>query len=118
MPLLKFSADTGARAVRHIAADANFQRSRQQNSLDALYLAIIGAGVSGMSAALEAREAGFSFATEKANEPFYTLANFTKGKTIYTYPTAMELSGHLRFRASVREALIEELKEQTLTGDI
>ena len=42
VPLLKFSADTGVRAVRHIAADVDFQRARQQNSLDALYLAIVG----------------------------------------------------------------------------
>ena len=90
VPFLKFSADTSARSVRHIAADADFPRARQQNNLDPLYFAIFGAGVSGMSAALEAREAGFSFATEKANEPFYTLINFTKGKTIYTYPTAKD----------------------------
>ena len=112
VPLLKFSADTGARAVRHIAADANFQRARQQDNLDALDLAIVGAGVSGMSAALEARQAGLSFAIAEANEPFSTLINFPKGKPIYTYPTAMEPSGHLRFRASVREALIEEQEEE------
>ena len=76
--------------VRHIAADADFPRARQQNNLDALYLTILGAGISGTSAALEAREEGFLFAIEKANEPFYMLINFTKGKTIYTYPTAKD----------------------------
>jgi len=118
VPLLKFSADTGARAVRHITADADFQRARQQDDRDALDLAIIGAGVSGMAAALEARQAGLSFAIAEANEPFSTLINFPKGKPIYTYPTAMEPTGNLRFRAEVREALIEELREQTLSGDI
>ena len=118
VPLLKFSADTGARAVRHVVADANFQRAGQQDNSDSLYLAIVGAGVSGMSVALEARQAGLSFTIAETNEPFSTLINFPKGKPIYTYPTAMEPSGHLRFRASVREALIQELKEQALTGDI
>ena len=90
VPLLKFSADTGARAVRHITADADFQRVHQQDDRDALDLAIIGAGVSGMAAALEARKAGLSFAIAEANEPFSTLINFPKGKPIYIYPTAME----------------------------
>ena len=46
IPLLKFSADTGARAVQHIAADEAFQRSRGQE--DVLDLAIVGAGVRGV----------------------------------------------------------------------
>ena len=40
---MKFSADTGARAVQHIIADEAFQRSKGQE--DVLDLAIIGAGV-------------------------------------------------------------------------
>ena len=50
IPLLKFSADTGARAVQHIAADEAFQRGKGQE--DVLDLAIVGAGVSGMSRGL------------------------------------------------------------------
>ena len=46
IPLLKFSADTGARAVQHIASDEAFQRSKGQE--DVLDLAIIGAGVRGV----------------------------------------------------------------------
>ncbi len=114
VPLLKFSADTGARAVRHIAADADFQRARQREETGALDIAIVGAGVSGMAAALEARQAGLSFAIVEANEPLSTLINFPKGKPIYTYPTTMEPAGQLRFDAEVREQLIEELREQTL----
>ena len=53
IPLLKFSADTGARAVQHILTDETFLRDK--GSDDIVDLAIIGAGVSGMSAALEAR---------------------------------------------------------------
>ena len=87
MPLLRFSADTGARAVRHIAANADFLRTCQQDNLDALSLAVVGAGVSDMSAALEARETGFSFAITEANKPFSELINFPKGKLICTYTT-------------------------------
>ena len=61
IPLLKFSADAGARAVQHIAADQRLQRHRQ-NDEEVRDIAIIGAGISGMSAALEARRQGLSIA--------------------------------------------------------
>src|ERR1051326_5065623 len=51
IPLLKFSADTGARAVQTIAAQPDFQASRKAEGADeALDLVIVGAGVAGMSA--------------------------------------------------------------------
>jgi thioredoxin reductase/ferredoxin len=118
IPLLKFSADTGARAVRHILEDGEFQRLRRQNQQGVIDLAIVGAGVSGMSAALEAREAGLSFEVLEATEPFSTLVNFPKGKPIYTYPTDMVPAGQVRFAAQVKEPLIEELKQQTLERGI
>ena len=56
VPLLKFSSDSGARAVQTIAADPAFDKRSQQDGV--LDLVIVGAGVSGMAAALEARETG------------------------------------------------------------
>jgi NosR/NirI family nitrous oxide reductase transcriptional regulator len=118
IPLLKFSADTGARAVLHIAADTRFQQMRKESDQETIDIAIIGAGVSGMSAALEARAAGLSFVVIEATEPFSTLVNFPKGKPIYTYPTDMEPAGQIRFRAEVKEPLLAELKAQTLGNGI
>src|ERR1041384_7796329 len=67
IPLLKFSADTGARAVQAILREPDFRSSdilvatgRGKDAAptnDLLDLAIIGAGVSGISAALEAQKA-------------------------------------------------------------
>src|SRR5439155_20143466 len=68
IPLLKFSSHTGAEAVRAILREPNFrkpdgekrlQRTRSdgqafQSEGDLLDLAIIGAGVAGISAAIEA----------------------------------------------------------------
>ncbi len=118
IPLLKFSADTGARAVQHILGDKPFQQARDQGDEKVLDLAIVGAGVSGMSAALEAREAGLSFVIIEATEPFSTLVNFPKGKPIFTYPTDMQPAGQIRFVAKVKEPLVAELKEQTLISGI
>ncbi len=108
IPLLKFSADSGARAVQTIAADPQFQRSRGAG----LDLAIVGGGVSGMAAALEARKLGLSFEVLEASEPFSTLVNFPKEKPIYAYPTEMRPAGELEFKATVKEPLVDELREQ------
>ena len=119
IPLLKFSAESGTRAVRAITEDREFQHERSR-SVDAaiLDLAIVGAGVSGMAAALEAQAQGLSFVIVEATEPFSTIVNFPKGKPIYAYPTAMVPAGHLQFRAAVKEGLIEELLNQTLERGI
>jgi thioredoxin reductase/Fe-S-cluster-containing hydrogenase component 2 len=111
IPLLKFSADTGARAVQAMLAEPDFgpQDRGQEGVLD---LAIVGAGVSGLSAALEAQKAGLSFRMFEAVEPFSTIVNFPKAKPIYTYPTDMEPEGQMRFKADVKEDLLAELHEQ------
>src|SRR5205085_1870159 len=84
----------------------------------AIDLVILGAGVSGMSAALEAKKNGLRFEILEATEPFSTLVNFPKGKPIYTYPTDMVPAGELQFKGQVKEALVEEVKAQTLARGI
>jgi len=118
VPLLKFSSDSGARAVRTIVADPSFaSRSREDGVLD---LVIVGAGVSGMAAALEARRAGLRLEVLEATEPFSTIVNFPKRKPIYTYPTDMTPAGELQFteRSAVKEGLLEELRDLTVNAGI
>ncbi|HYM82321.1 MAG TPA: NAD(P)-binding domain-containing protein [Candidatus Limnocylindria bacterium] len=115
IPLLKFSLDSGARAVRTIASDP---RLRAQRSEDVLDLVIVGAGVSGMAAAMEARKHNLRFAILEATEPFSTLVNFPRAKPIYTYPNDMTPAGDLQVQADVKEALIEELRVQTTGAGI
>ena len=64
---------------------------------------VVGAGVSGMAAALEARKRGLAFEILEASEPFSTIVNFPKGKPIYTFPTEMTPDGDLQFTARVKE---------------
>jgi thioredoxin reductase/ferredoxin len=111
IPLLKFSADSGARAVQAISGEPGFRAGA--GGEDVLDLAIIGGGVSGYAAAKAAQTAGLSFALFEAQEPFSTIANFPKGKPIYTYPTDMTPAGEIRFAATVKEALLDELRAQT-----
>ena len=113
IPLLKFSSDTGARAVQTIVGEAGFgNRKTQEGVCD---LVIVGGGVAGMAAAIEAKKHGLDFKLLEASERFSTVVNFPKGKPIYTYPTEMVPAGDLQFSdtADVKERLLEELLERT-----
>ena len=110
IPLLKFSSKTGAEAVREIALE--LKSGSKNQSGETLDLAIIGGGVSGISAAIEAKKSGLTFAIFEAAQPFSTVANFPKGKPIYTYPTDLKLDGGLQFSANVKESLLAEMEAQ------
>jgi NosR/NirI family nitrous oxide reductase transcriptional regulator len=110
VPLLKFSADTGARAVQAIARDEDFQKRKGGDGV--VDVAIIGGGVSGIAAAMEAKKAGLSYVVFEAAQEFSTIANFPKAKPIYTYPTEMTPAGELKLTAAVKESLLDELEAQ------
>ena len=111
IPLLKFALDSGARVAAAAAEFAAAEKSGPGGEA-VLDLVIIGAGVSGMAAAVEARKRGLRFEILEATEPFSTLVNFPRGKPIYTYPRSMKPSGDLQVSADVKEALVQELTLQ------
>ncbi|QQE10879.1 NAD(P)-binding domain-containing protein [Planctomycetota bacterium] len=112
VPLLKFSADTGAKAVKQILADPSFQNRKQNESI--YDIIIVGGGVSGFAAAIEAKKAGLTYKLFEASEAFSTIVNFPKGKPIFTYPTDMTPEGDLQFheKSAIKEGLVEDLQEQ------
>jgi NosR/NirI family transcriptional regulator, nitrous oxide reductase regulator len=113
IPLLKFAADSGARAVQHIAATR--PRASSHGELD---LIIVGAGIGGMAAALEASHQGLSCAVVEASEPFSTIVNFPRRKPIFAYPTQMRPAGRLAITAEVKEDLLDELRSQAAAANI
>lgn len=118
VPLLKFSAETGTRAVMTIDADPAFKD--RETADDVVDVAIIGAGVSGFAAAKEAKKRGLRYTLVEAAQPFSTIVNFPKKKPIFTYPTEMTPVGDLQFNAKseVKEGLLEDMHEQTLDQGI
>ena len=121
IPLLKFSSHTGANAVRAILREPEFreaERGTRTAERDVLDLGIIGGGVAGISAAIEAKGAGLRFAIFEATEVFSTVINFPKAKPIYTYPTEMKLEGGLQFTAKVKEGLVAEMEAQRRAAGI
>ena len=116
VPLLKFALDTGAKVVDRIAAD--LAADRATTAAGTVDLAILGAGVSGYAAAIEAKARGLSFTLIEAAEPFATIANFPVRKPIFTYPMSMTPAGRLQVRADVKEALLDELHAQAETAGV
>src|SRR5215469_11049430 len=117
IPLLKFSSQTATNAVRAILQEPDFLK-RDTSQAEVLDLAIIGGGVAGISAALEAKKANLRFAVYEATQLFSTVVNFPKAKPIYTYPTDLRLQGGLQFQATVKEALLEEMEAQQRAAGI
>ncbi len=113
VPLLKFSSETGAQAVRAILAEPDFARGRGQDAA-VFDVAIIGGGVSGISAAMEAAKAGLTYRLFEATQVFSTVANFPIAKPIYTYPTEMTPVGGIQYppTSDVKEALLEDMERQ------
>ena len=121
VPLLKFSSDSGARAVRAILAEPDFSATRRPDAdPDVLDVAIVGGGIAGIAAAIAAKKAGLSFAVFEATEVFSTVANFPKAKPIYTYPTGMTPDGDLQFRSEVhpKEQLLADLESRRKAAGI
>ncbi|MCF3649065.1 NAD(P)-binding domain-containing protein [Synoicihabitans lomoniglobus] len=115
VPLLKFAADTGAKAANAVADELGADVGGDSGPMD---LAIVGGGVAGLAAALEAKRRGLRFAVFEASAPFATIVNFPKGKPIYTYPTDMAPAGDLALRADVKEDLLAELEAQRVAAGI
>jgi thioredoxin reductase/ferredoxin len=118
VPLLKFSADTGARAIQQIVQDPLFVKRKRQ--LDRYDLVIIGGGVSGYAAAIEAKHQGLNFIVLEATQAFSTIANFPKEKPIFTYPSEMQPQGALTFEGdvSVKETLLADLLATAKAAEI
>jgi thioredoxin reductase/Fe-S-cluster-containing hydrogenase component 2 len=117
IPLLKLALDGGARAIAAFLSEPDFGARRGKDA-ERVDVAIVGAGVSGLAAAIEAKAAGLSYRLFEASQPLSTLVNFPKGKPIFTYPTEMKPAGRLQVTANVKEALVEELERQRAAAGI
>ena len=120
VPLLKFSSDTAARAVHAFLTEPDFAgRDRpagagSSGDDDIPDVAIVGAGVAGVSAAIECAKAGLSYVLYENARPFSTVANFPRRKPIYTYPQQMTPSGGIQYDDGddVKEKLLESMQRQ------
>lgn len=109
-PLLKDALDSGARTAARIAADPALRSA--PTAAGTLDLVIVGGGVSGFAAALEARRRGLACELVEADEPFFTPVNYPAHRPIIAYPSGMRPAGGLQITADVKETLVAELRAQ------
>ena len=72
IPLLKFALDSGAKAAQRCLRELKTPTSE----LDLFDVAIVGAGVSGLAAAVELARSGLRFTVIEANQRLATVMNF------------------------------------------
>jgi NosR/NirI family transcriptional regulator, nitrous oxide reductase regulator len=118
IPLIKLSAESGYELVQRFLNDTAFKKERQNKAADVFDLIIIGAGPSGVSAALRAAELGYNYLIIESNRMFNTITNFPTSKPIYVTPTDPPMNSALRFSDGTKESLLAEftndLKEKPL----
>ena len=101
-PVIKLAMQQGFEVVRHIASlpDA---RAHQDGVLDIL---IVGAGASGLNAALEATERGLTSLLLEKGKIANTIENFPEKKWVYAEPDTAPAKGKLWLDGARKEDLI------------
>jgi thioredoxin reductase/ferredoxin len=121
--LLRDAADSGARAVQAIVAERGFAASADPAVPD---IAVVGAGVAGISAAIEARRAGLSVAVYEATAPFSALSDLRRSRPVILPPVApapaaapaAQTAGGLAVIAGPREQVLADLNRQRLEAGV
>ena len=81
-------------------------------------VAIVGAGVTGVAAAIRLAELGCKVAIFDLGKSFQTLRNFTKGKLILDEPSEMKLEGSIPLNEGSIEDTLKHFEEALLASGI
>lgn len=114
IPLLKLAAESGKKIIDTFDADAQFQSQRKSMAAD-YDIVIVGGGISGISAAIEALKRGYKFIVLESAQRFSTVINFPKGKPIYSEPASVQQHAALKINDGTKESLLSDLEEQIAT---
>jgi thioredoxin reductase/ferredoxin len=111
IPLLKLAAESGKKIIDTFDADAQFQSQRKTMAAD-YDIVIVGGGISGISAAIEAIKRGYKFIVLESAQKFATVVNFPKGKPIYSEPALVQQQAALKINDGTKESLLDEMYKQ------
>ena len=101
MGLIRNAIEQGRQAMESIT------RACKSAASDDLDVVIIGAGPSGLSASLAAKQNGLRYTTIEQDSLGGTVAHFPRGKIVMTEPVNLPLIGKVSFREISKEALLE-----------
>ncbi|MFO0616428.1 MAG: NAD(P)-binding domain-containing protein [Polyangiaceae bacterium] len=102
LPLIKNAILQG-----HHAADAALDLVKKSPASDDVFdLCVVGAGPSGISAALRAKERGAAFVVVEQGNVAESIRSFPRGKLVFDQPLDLPLAGKLWLRESTKEELL------------
>lgn len=107
IPLLKQAANSGTELVTKLVKNGLIETHTNQTEL-----VIVGAGISGISAALQAQSLGINFILIESNRAYSTIANFPANKPIFLEPNFQKVHGHLKLEGATKEKLLNNLDQQ------
>jgi thioredoxin reductase (NADPH) len=103
MGLIHNAVNQGAQAMRAIKTSLG-DGKRDAALLDVV---VVGAGPAGLSAALQAKALGMSFAVVEQEQLGGALRSFPRQKVVMTAPVELPLHGKVKLRRTTKEALLE-----------
>jgi NosR/NirI family transcriptional regulator, nitrous oxide reductase regulator len=103
-PVIKLAMAQGYDVIDHISALPELKERPMGDTLDVL---IVGAGASGLNAALRAQERGLKYVLIEKSKIANTIENFPEGKWVYAEPDAVPPKGKLWLDGSTKETLID-----------
>lgn len=119
IPLLKLAAESGKEIIDRFNRDNSFKELVKSNSNKEIYdFVIVGAGISGIAAGLEASKHNYNFTILDSTQKFSTIVNFPKGKPIYAEPGDYEQKSELKIEDGTKESLLEDLHNQIKNADL
>jgi len=102
-PLLKTCINEGVQVIRSIC---RLMPPLPTPDPDIVDLVIVGAGPAGLSAALEARQRGYTFVVLEQGRPLNTIVNFPAQKHVYAEPATLRTLGELDLSDATKEELL------------
>jgi thioredoxin reductase/polyferredoxin len=106
-PVIKFAMAQGFEVIEHIAAKPD----AKSNDPAVLDLVIIGAGASGLNAALAAKDRGLRAVVLEKSKVANTIENFPQGKWVYAEPDSSPPKGKLWLDGARKEDLLARWKQ-------
>ena len=109
-PLIKLGLNQGVEIIDRLKRDLDGAAASES---DDLYdVVIIGAGSSGLGAAMRAHELGLSYVVLESERVAMTVVNMYKGKILFAEPVDVPNRSSMWFEECTREELLERWDEQ------
>src|ERR1700680_3384055 len=110
-PVVKLAMAQGSQVAEHIAAQPDAKAAASSGDPNRYDLLVIGAGASGLNAALGAQEHGLRVMVLEKNRIANTIEDFPEGKWIYAEPESMPTAGKLWLEGASKEDLLTRWRQ-------